>query len=289
MPILFSVIYAGELNSVTETPVLEEFLSQYDNGNLPVILSSAFPHGFLPKPVFKPQLPSFDLTLKQTEDYKQIKMVKYIPNKYFFDSIPISESELVKDFSKEEFLREKSGLKIVAGQHNTINRISGSKDEEKALYSSSEFWYKENSLFDIFVLTGFEKEKTFNLFSKAFENGYGADKSTGKGVIVIKNISEITFPEKGNRAMALSNFVLKNKNDVSNFRYDFFTKFGKLGGDYAITKYPFKKPIIMYKSGSSFDRISEQFTGCLLKNIHSDEKIKHYAFTPVINFNEVDG
>ncbi|MBU4486122.1 MAG: hypothetical protein KKD38_04270 [Candidatus Delongbacteria bacterium] len=267
---------------------LEEFLSQYDNGNPPVILSSAFPHGFLPKPIFKPQLSSSDITFEQIETYKQIKKIQYIPNKYFFDSIPVSESELVKDFKKIEFLRENSYLKTVAGLHNTINRISGTMDEDQALYSSTESWYKENSLFDIFVLTDYDKEKAKNLFVKAFESGFGANKSIGKGIIVVKEISETVFPKKGNRAMALSNFVINNKNDVSNFRYDLFTKFGKLGGDYAITKYPFKKPVIMYKSGSSFDSISEKFTGCLLKNIHSDEKIRHYAYTPVINFNEVD-
>lgn len=263
---------------------LEEFLQQYDNSNPSLILSSGFPHDFLPKPMLKPQIPLSGILLEEVSRYKQVKKLQFIKKDYFFDSIPISETKLVLDY--KNLFKEVNIIKEVSIIHNTINRVSGTTEEGQGLFSSTESWYKQNSLFDIYVQTNFNQDKIKSLFVKAFECGFGANKSTGKGVIEVKEISEITFPKTGNRSMALSNFVLNNKNNVSNIRYDLFTKFGKLGGDYAITKNPFKKPIIMYKSGSTFDSINEKFTGCLLKNIHSDEKIRHYAYAPVINYNE---
>ena len=74
-------------------------------------------------------------------------------------------------------------------------------------------------------------------------------------------------------AMALAGFI--------------FTKYDKLGGTFVLSENPFKKPLIMYKAGSTFDSSdSNLFVGSLIHNIHKNESICHHAFAPVVMFKE---
>ncbi|MGC8764837.1 MAG: hypothetical protein ACP5QT_03025 [Brevinematia bacterium] len=139
----------------------------------------------------------------------------------------------------------------------------------------------------MYVLSEYEKEKVKELITLGIKNGYGADVSTGKGIIDIESIEDFSLSSSGNRVMALANFVPK-EGEIKELRGDLITKYGKLGGDFVFKMNPFKKPIAMYKEGSTFELNGENrgYVGCLLSNVHSDSRIKHYAFAPIIHFTE---
>jgi len=172
--------------------------------------------------------------------------------------------------------------------HNTINRITNNVLEEGGFYQHSEIYYKHGVNFDIYMKF---QEKYLIQLKEAFDfiskSGYGKDKSTGKGSFDITEFSEFHFkkPDDADTFMSLSNFV-PSENDPVNGSYSLITKFGKLGGDYAKSAVkgenqliPFKKPLIMLEAGSFFEisNSNSEYFGCMIENIHKNEKIVHYG------------
>jgi len=269
---------------------LESFLELYDNETPPLVLSDGFEKGKVPKPIMSTILPDPDIGLQDINIFKKAKKIKEIPYNFLKDN-SINDAIIAKGLF---LLEDEKGIKkvSVAKMHNTINRISGSTEDGGGLFSSSETWFnnsEERNIFDIYIFSIYEKPQVFELFNNAFENGYGADKSTGKGHIEIIELNNEELTKKGNRALALTSFVPDPKDEISNLKADIFIKYGKLGGNFANSENPFKKPIIMYKTGSTFDSNQSNdkpFIGKLLKGIHNNEKIRHYAISPLIYFNE---
>lgn len=138
------------------------------------------------------------------------------------------------------------------------------------------------------MLTEEPKERIETLFGWGLENGFGADASTGKGRVVVEKIEEVAdWPVEGNRYMALAHFVPSYNEGIEGLRADIFVRHGKVGGVFGQYGNPFKKPIVMYTSGATM-KLSQptEWVGTLLKNIHREEKIRHYACAPVIPYQE---
>lgn len=173
--------------------------------------------------------------------------------------------------------------------HNTINRLTGRVKEPGGLFTESETYYqeKENKI-EIYVLTNyFSIEDLQNFFSFIGENGFGKDKSIGKGYMKLEDIQQDTLyePQDSNGFMSLSSFIPAEDDPVDGF-YDILTKYGKLGGNYAKSGIgeeglnPFKKPLLMFKAGSTF-RINQQsknYYGRLIPLVHSNPQIRHYGY-----------
>jgi len=246
---------------------LIEFLNQY-RVEPPLILSNAFPKGTFPKPMIKRRYKNNIMNLYNYSIIKKEKKIRYISNENFPDKI-FRQGDLYNASSVERI-------------HNTINRITGTVQEEGGLFTVIEEWFEPNE-FDIYVLSTFDKDEVFKLFSYAFRIGYGADKSTGKGIIEISDIIDTSLPPNGNKLMALANFTIPKGIKLNNLYADVMIKYGKLGGDYVLYKNPFKKPIIMFKEGATFDRIEGiRFIGEILTNVHRESNICHYTYAPLI-------
>lgn len=288
---------------------LMNFLEPYDQGNPHLILSNGFPDGMVPVPLLKPKIPSYDLSLEQLQKIKKAKKQKYMPFDYFTDeSFKFSEDTLIDQFTKSEAGKSKYSfhswnLNYELRFHNTINRITGTTDEKTkttGLYSVKELFYKrarlrfnqfqsteEVPIINIYICSDLDQDRIQTLFKWGLEKGYGADISTGKGNLVFDDIEPIEFPNTGARAMSLGNFVPGFNETLHNLRADVITKYGKLGGDFVLYMNPFKKPIVMYQEGATFDNPgNKKYVGRLLKDIHKDKRIRHYAFAPLIYFNE---
>ena len=249
---------------------LRDFINMYLE-NPPIVLSNAFPKGMLPKPKVLVYDEKEDFNLKEYAKTKKDKKIKYIS----FMSL----------YKNSNYLSEIAESKIVERVHNTINRLTGTVLEEGGLYTIIEEWYYKGK-FDIYVISLFEKQKVYELFNYAFRFGYGADRSTGKGLINIIDIEEFEFSNEGERLMALANFTIPNNVKVNDLCADVMVKYGKLGGDFVLYKNPFKKPILMYKEGATFKKEKDiKYIGQLLKNVHSDENIYQYSFAPLIGVN----
>ncbi|MFO7734702.1 MAG: CRISPR-associated protein Csm4, partial [bacterium] len=240
---------------------LTSFLEKYDS-TPPLIISDGFPEGHLPVPLLEPAMPEKGTTLENINKIKKFKKIKYLDAGLFFnEEFSFSEKRLL---STQEKSGEETTFKKTAKMHNTINRITGTTSNgEGGLYASEEIWLSpDNNVFDIYVVSEFEKEKIRQLFLWTFENGYGADKSTGKGNITVESVEQVHFTESGNRAMALGSFVPEKDENLINLRADVFTKFGKLGGNYVLSQNPFKKPLVMYRQGSTFSsEDKKEYTG----------------------------
>jgi len=268
-----------------------EFLESLEEH--PFILSSAFPEGFLPRPILSGIPPT------QKEHYaqlKQLKKVKYVPYALFERQMPISEDMLIE--SHNQMSREQNDVLL---NHNdrlrvSVDRFGSGTLDGVGLFSSTERWYTIqhanqvtlNPVFDVYILSHLDKEVVFEMSHWAFESGYGADASTGAGNIKVISLKKAKFPDKGSRAMALGPFVMPSVDIIQGLRANIFIRKGKLAFEFGNQMNPFKKPIVFFDQGSTFNFIDSMppYVGQLVHNVHSDSRIVQQGWAPVIRYNE---
>ncbi|GAB4172036.1 MAG: CRISPR-associated protein, Csm4 family [Calditrichia bacterium] len=280
-------------------PSLKQFLKEYKKG-VPLAVSDGFPHGYLPMPLFNPVPPSKDLSLGEIKLTKLLKKTAYLPVEiYIKNGFSLNATTVLQE------IKSVNRINVVRSSlmHNTINRLSGFTVEEQSPFLSEIFYlsdYSEdaakemgeslpNDRYDIYIRSIYSKERLEELLRWAFVAGYGADRSVGKGYLIVENLEQITdFPEQGNRGMALGNFVFDRENELSELKANVMTKYGKIGEPLNRFTNPFKKPVILFTSGSTFNAESapDGYVGRLLDSIHSDPSIMHNAIAPVIYFKE---
>lgn len=281
---------------------LKEFLDEYETFP-PLIVSNGFPTGFFPKPVTQP-LPRKEIVrlvellfgeyskenaLKIINELKRIKKEPLVSKDVFEELIKgVSEFEYLKrlveqrleasridSFGKQRIERQATCYK------NSINRLMGRTKEEGGLFTQDETFYSSEANISIFIKTNhYDKEYIEKIFKFIEYSGFGKRKSTGKGHFTLEKIAEYNFNvlENPNAFVSLSSFV-PAAGDPSEGWYDLFVKYGKLGGHYASSGNPFKKPLCMLKAGSVFrdDKVKDYY-GRLVENIHPDSEIRHYGY-----------
>lgn len=254
---------------------VKQFLDACKTAEPPLIVSSAFPSDTLCRPIpdVKPRENGMDK--KRYSNIKKDKKIKYVTASKFFSKIENTDN-VDKVFETESVM------------HNSINRISNTVVGPDLFTVKETFPIKQNQIFDLYILSSYPEDRIVQLTKWAFENGYGADSSTGKGRIeVVEGSLEKMDPvAKGKKYMALSPFV-NSKEKIKNLRADIFIRSGKIGGSFANNKSPFKKTVILYDEGSVFT-CDEQiaYIGELITNVHSDERICQSGFAPVIPIGE---
>ena len=281
---------------------LDAFLNSFDDRERPPLLvSNGFPKGYLPKPIIMPikqeELKTVLETgnrIKNSFKIKNIKKLPYIPknNLKLLLKERITPIKLLKSMFDEygsilyNLSKEQHGIV----QHNTIHRVEG-KVKRGGLYTQEEFFYddedKDSGIFEIYLKTNFfSKKELKRIFEFIKIEGFGKDKSTGKGYFEFDIIEGIDLPKSinPNAFMTLSSYIPTETDPLKGY-YQTLLKYGKLGGLYAkgspeVSGNPFKKPLIMFSSGSTFfdaDYSSEKVYGSLLKDVHHNNKIRHYA------------
>ncbi|MBP5451332.1 MAG: CRISPR-associated protein Csm4 [Treponema sp.] len=250
---------------------VQSFLYECKTDEPAFIVSSAFPHGMLCRPIPPVQKREKNMT---PDKYAQIKKNK--------KSIYINSSLYTNVNAGENDKRETKVFDVIDVTHNTIDRFSNTVIDA-GLYAVSEQWAKQD-LFDIYVVSSYESGRIKQLCEWAFENGFGADASTGKGNISIIGNPEIITPKHDSRTyMALAPFVLPQGTSITDLRADIFVRTGKIGGAFVSYMQPWKKTVILYNEGAVFKSEKKlQFIGKLLENIHSDTRICQSGFAPVI-------
>jgi len=265
----------------------EDILKNYETSPN-IIFSCGFPSGYLPRPVLAPvslkelenlikeNLIKDEPFLKRLEILKEIKKIKFLPIKTLENLHKnLSEINIIKVLLKEEALPT---IHQFVMPHNSICRLSGRVQE---FYHIDYIFYKsENSYFDIDIYlktTTIAEEKIREVFKVLGSYGFGKDKNLGAGHFKLLNVEEVSFPQEGNAVMSLSYFVPDN--GLKDGYYSLLTKFGKLGGHYAITEIPFKNPLILMEPGSVFKiETIKDYYGVAIKNIHARMKIKHQTY-----------
>ncbi|MEJ5362115.1 MAG: hypothetical protein WHV26_08630 [Spirochaetota bacterium] len=255
------------------------------NDDVPFIISSFIPEGYIPKPLLPFQLKD---SVKEIEIDKQFKSVKWIPIELFkkyqanYNQDAISK-ELNVGMSKT-FNPDRIDI-----TRNSINRMTGMV-REGMLFTES--YYYEDISYNVYV-TEFNS-KYSDIFKKSFSVacsvGFGGDPSTGKGLFDVKlqelnEVEKNIFDYQSNYFVTLSECAGSNLDPLC---YTTMTKYGKLGGEFSQKgingRLLFnKKPIVLYEIGSSFKKSDNGF-GVMLKNIHTDTRIVQYAFAYPVFF-----
>ena len=201
--------------------MLEEFLEQYEEKDVPLLVSDAFPKDHLPRPCLPP--PSHQ-ELEQLaherakdkgpghvkgedtysfisafQDIKKTKKEKFIHIHQWKDLRKnASEEKVIKSFLSNMDKQEKNnvnkedkipGLKAIPRAHNTIDRIKGRVLETGGFYFTDDKWVRPDDEFrylDIYLW--FRDEEVISLWEEVWteyieKTGYGMDKSAGKGML----------------------------------------------------------------------------------------------------------
>jgi CRISPR-associated protein Csm4 len=180
---------------------------------------------------------------------------------------------------------------------NTISRIDGTVSQEGGgLFQREKTWYREGSVLDLYVeVNSAELTSLVQGFLADYlpKTGFGADKSIGMGGLDI-SVDEAFVPDQ----IAASNSNARLSLSFASFPgiegykayYRLITKFGKLGGTFAFSSptggnpKPFKKPILMYAPGATFLCKESLSNKPLMKNVHSDQQIRHCGIPLTLPF-----
>ncbi len=258
---------------------LSEFLEEVEKGKL--LLTSAFPAGFLPLPCLPETEQNFDLAFAlhpenyhdESEKYqlkKQLKKMNYLP-------VEIWE-ELKSAFSParlyDKILSQKNRIScpeeiFVSNIRNRINRNNGSTGEGN-LFTERLRYFPENTVLESYLTTDFfDINELKNLFNYIVNTGFGKKKSIGRGSfqidIIPHEFDNITDPDAH---LVLSNMIPAD-DDPREAYWIGKTKFAKVSGSYALTKAPFKYPFYHFLPGTVFLGGNPP-KGILLSNIHPD-------------------
>ncbi len=199
----------------------------------------------------------------------------------------MESSELV--FFSGDFFQASSRIR------SSVDRLTGGAPEAAGPFSSEEYWLKAKTAsskteLDLYLVASEDGETIRIMLERALEAGYGAGRTAGRGQLIIRDLEPIDFPQAGKRRLALANFVPGQDDELSELRAQTLTKYGKVSVDLARDGNPFKKPILMFRSGANYKPSAEErdktHIGRLLANIHSDSAIRHHAFAPVIAYDE---
>ncbi|MGN0731769.1 MAG: type III-A CRISPR-associated RAMP protein Csm4 [Treponema sp.] len=247
---------------------VKKFLEAEKKSEPELIVSSAFPKGTICKPFPKHEMRKPQMSTKEYAQIKKKKKEKFVSAEKYLMNV----EEETTHFRTE----------TVQTMHNSINRFSGTV-EEGNLFTIEEFW-SELQDYDLYVLSNYSFERIKQLLDWAFENGFGADSSTGKGQIEVGEIVSVKTKNTSQKYVALAPFVTDFSGvKEDSLRANTFIRTGKIGGTYSSFMSPYKKTVILFDEGAVFESEKPiQFIGNLIEKVHVDDKICQSGFAPVI-------
>lgn len=221
---------------------LEKFLEPFRKGTPPFIISDGFPDTLLPKPL------SGEFNFGKPEEKKEWRKIDFL---IFDDFNSVRLGEKFKPQSGENFVT------ISITPHNTINRLTNTTLAEGGVYSLRETNIPNITIY-LMATSDDWKNRVVGLFNELSKTGYGRKKSIGKGQFSVLEESEFNFPrmEKANGFVTLSNFC-PAENDPTEGLYKTFVKYGKLGEELTFCGNPFKRPLVMIRTGSIFRTVGQ--------------------------------
>jgi CRISPR-associated protein Csm4 len=281
---------------------LKEWLESF--GSSPTLISNAFQVGSFPRPMLPPlplkelgNLKGFnpdELDLKTATVLKRMKKIALLSEEWvkehqtsfsnetlFCHLFDLAAYRLTE--SKDE---KRKTVESIAMTHNTYDRLSG-RVLEGSLYDWVETFYlqpdgESQSFWFLLRTKALSKAEIENMLEFVAFSGFGADKSIGKGQIEITAINEEALPKcpNANAFISLSNFIPARLEDLNGY-YQPLTKYGKLGGDWATGRVPFKKPVVMLQAGAVIkdaDYSETKTYGKLQIDIHRQKEIVQYGY-----------
>lgn len=248
---------------------LNELLNNYDKEPF-LIVSDGFASGYLPKPSMPSHLLGENLDLKKENRKKIWLSIEDLQGGNFKNAK--TSGEIGYELTKNATIK------------NSINYLTFTTDESGkfAPYALMEMKFGKQDIYflldDKFELK--ELEGAFRLISKS---GYGKRASIGKGAFEYSAFEKVAIKKRSNAFMALSPVVIDDEN-LKEFFYEPFTRFGKHGGGLANTN-PFKSPILMADSSSVvvYEEICEkEYIGKAISGHSTNANTVHQGYSILI-------
>jgi CRISPR-associated protein Csm4 len=262
---------------------LEAFLQQYDESP-PLVLSHAFPCGYLPRPLFRIAPPD-------SPNIKKLMKIGYLPKELFAQPIGWQMLDTLIKNNDLQHVAMASESRI----RNAIDRISSTVEGEKLWSEQGLYWYERSNetsrrrlinQFDIYCFSSWTKDELGRRIEQGLRNGYGGKSSIGYGNVKLLDIKEEKPPLQGRRAMSLGTFIPVKGDKLENLSTKIVVRSGKLGSIFSATMNPFKKPLVFYDEGTTFDRPQKDYVGGLVPNVHPDARIHSCGITLYATFQE---
>lgn len=235
---------------------LEEKLNQ----EVPfVVFSDGFLENHISMPILKPDSIENVGESKNIEDYlEKYKNIKKFKKMNFVKADILKDQQLLRltDIMQSIDFDKKADKKMVSHiiLRNSIDRLTNTTLTDGGLYQTEETFFNRNAKIDIYVKyneQAIDKDCIEKVFDFIGQSGFGKDKSIGKGrfKIVSSEKNPDLLKEKQTKTfISLSSGVVCDDCEVLFGKT--FVKFGKHGG-YDMQN-PFKKPVILFKAGSTF-------------------------------------
>jgi len=273
----------------------------------PLLLSDAFPEGYLPRPLVAPmerggrdRLAGGGSRRERVEAHTRLKQYH---RRHWID---LDDWAALRDGYGDASLYERwqarenesgpqgDGATTPESQvrpHNRIDRQRGTTPESGGLYFVETQVYREDARLTVYVATDHLGQADLQtLFEDVGRFGYGRDASTGLGqlTVEVRPYEGDLFDHDGPRRMSLSHGAVDPT--TPNARYKLHTHYGRLGGTFAQDNTsPFKRPILLAEPGATFDR-ADGLAGALLSGVHADRpEIRHHAYHLSVGFTEAAG
>jgi CRISPR-associated protein Csm4 len=253
---------------------LKELLENYEKKPF-LVVSDAFISAHLPKP----KLPSFKLGEDPNEKKENKKRV-WLEIDDFFNGNFFKAKKEAKEPKREDEVEKDKKEEVV---RNSINyKLFKTDGAEFSPYSDKEYYFNQK---DIYFLID---DDYLDLVKKAFKamsiDGFGKDKTIGKGRFEIVEFSKCNFPLKNSKYYMTLSPMFPKKLECKNFYYDTFVRFGKLGMNRANTN-AFKKPILFANSAAVIelkDKKELQYLGKAVTNISTYEDVVQQGYSIVL-------
>jgi CRISPR-associated protein Csm4 len=272
---------------------LEEWLQSCQEP--PLLLSDAFPVGYLARPLLAPEARPAPVGGAQRrafiERLEKEKLLRKRASMAVEDFLALrgglSEHSLLQRLAQGSY--DTGRVERLRVAHNTINRHTGTTPAAGGLYFVQETWHDlQASELDVYVRTHLAADDLETLFAHVGEQGFGRDASLGRGRFSAQvNVADAAlFQHSGNRLLSLSHGVLSP--NMAEPRYRLHTHYGKLGGLYATgPRSPFKYPVRLMRPGATFAPADSGPYGALLEGVHPHHhEIRHYGWHLCLPYTE---
>ncbi len=273
---------------------LVELLDGYSQGGPFVVVSDAFPTGYLPRPV----LPGHWFDEVKGADRKAVKKRSWMPIDQFHAPV---EAWLEHCLSSSAI---PSGAAAEHPQpHNTLNRNTGTTGEGQfAPYAMNQLWFGDKDVreivLDVYLVLDESRlaaDELRELLADIGAVGFGRDASIGLGKFEIKEFEPFGFPNQAHADAWLTLAPCAPQGllwHADRCFYQPFTRFGR-HGDIGVHGQggPFKTPVLLANTGAVLTpqigtELCALFTG---KGLGGDGRLSktipgtvHQGYAPVV-------
>ncbi|MCS7069709.1 MAG: RAMP superfamily CRISPR-associated protein [Meiothermus sp.] len=220
---------------------LGAWLQEFQN-KPPFLISSAFPRGYLPRPLLPP------VQVQDTLKRKKLKGLRYLSLETFKRVIQEGEQALLNSPELEK--SQTPRVRVASQTRVGIARATGTA-QEGILFTDRIYWLGQQ-VWTVYVQMRGEADYLETALREIGAFGYGGKASVGLGRFEVVAVEEMELPEAENPAHYVT--LAPTLPEGEGF-FALETYWGRLGGHYAQAETPFKRPYLRAREGSVFRQV----------------------------------